>query len=67
MKTICCALHQRKQKRKDKTGSEIIGFTRSGPQRKRGPRRRPFLLFDDLENDVLAIAESLDEREKKTS
>jgi hypothetical protein len=65
MKTISCALHRRKQKRKDKTGIEIIGFTRSVPQRKL--RRRPFLLFDDLENAAVAVAESVDEREKKTS
>jgi hypothetical protein len=66
MTTISCALHRRKQKRKDKTGIEIIGFTRSVPQRKRGLKRRPFLLFDDLENDALAVAESVDERKKNS-
>lgn len=65
MKTTCCALHQRKQKRKDKPGVETVGFTRSVPRRRGESRLRPFSLLDDFEDDALVTGESLDEREKR--
>jgi hypothetical protein len=64
MKTIRCALHQRKQKRKDKPGVETVGFTRSVPRRRRESQLRPFSLLDGFE-DALVTGESLDEREKR--
>jgi hypothetical protein len=65
MKTICCALHQRKQKRKDKPGVETVGFARSVPRKRRESQLPPFSLLDDFEDDGLVTGESLNEREKR--
>jgi CRP/FNR family transcriptional regulator, cyclic AMP receptor protein len=58
MKTIYCALHQRKQKRKRKPGVETVGFTRSVPRRRRESQLRPFSLLDRFEDALVTLTQA---------